>query len=110
MAGKKRSKPPRVIWAYAYQIVPPQAQYRLRAIKALLEHEHSTARSAERTWTGRLVFDPLITHILVVSDSPEMDLTINRKLERQLKALKARFLITAPLAVPDPGRRLASKA
>ena len=102
MVKKNRGKPVKTIWAYAYQIVPPQTEQGLRTIKVLLKREHSDARGEERTWVGRLVYDPSITHILVVSDSPELDLDVNRRLEAQLKMLKATFLITAPLAVPDP--------
>ena len=101
MLRKKPAKPAKSIWAYAYQIVPPQTEHRLRTIKILLDAEHQDARSEARTWTGRLVFDPLITHLLVVSDDPEQDRDVNRKLEARLKVLKATFLITAPLAVPN---------
>jgi hypothetical protein len=38
-----------------------------------------------------------ITHILVVSDSPEQDHEANRRLESELKGLKAKFSISAPM-------------
>lgn len=43
----------KAVWAYAYQIVPPQTQDRLDAIKALLDQAHEDARSAARTWRSR---------------------------------------------------------
>jgi hypothetical protein len=98
---KKRTPSAKTIWAYAYQIDPPQPEDRLRAIKALLEHEHSDAKLRAETWRGRFVQERQITHILVVSDTPDQSREVNRKLEAALKELKAGFSITAPMAVTD---------
>lgn len=89
------------MWAYAYEIVPPQPEERLRAIKTLLDQEHSDARRGARAWAGRLVLEPLVTHILVVTDSPEPNREVNRKLEAELLQLQAGFSVTTPLAVED---------
>lgn len=105
---KARRSLPKTLWAYAYEIVPPQAQDRLGAIRTVLAKEHSEARRAARTWTGRLVCEPQVTHILVVSDSPEQSREVNRRLEGRLKQLKAEFSLTVPLALADdeaPSRR-----
>jgi hypothetical protein len=42
-----------------------------------------------------------VTHILVVSDSPEQDLEVNRRVEAALSLLEAGFSVTVPLAVGD---------
>jgi hypothetical protein len=39
--------------------------------------------------------------ILIVSDSPEQDHEVNRRLEAKLQELKAGFSITVPIAVVD---------
>lgn len=98
---KKRSESPKTIWTYAYQIVPPQAEARLDAIKHLLDAEHADARRRARTWAGRVILEPRVTHILVVSDSPEQSHEINQKLESELKDLAVGFVMTAPMAIAD---------
>ena len=99
--------PRKSVWAYAYQIVPPQPETRLRAIRALLDREAVDARSRARTWEGRLVAEEHVTHILVVSDGPEQNLVVNERVEAELRDLEAGFSITTPLAVegepPPPG-------
>jgi len=92
---------PKTLWAYAYEIVPPQAEDHLQAIRLLLEREHTAAQRAARLWTGKLVCEPDVTHILVVSDSPDLDREVNRRLERRLKELKAQVSLTVPMALAD---------
>jgi len=94
--------PAKLMWAYAYQIVPPQPLDRLETIKALLQHEHEIAKGGARTWEGRFVHEESVTHILVVSDSPEQDGEANHRLEAALKGMHAGFVRTAPLEVTDP--------
>lgn len=101
MSSMKRTLPPKTIWAYAYQVLPPQPAARLHAIKALLDHAHTEAQRSERTWTGRVVVEDQVTHILIVSDSPEQNHEVNRRLEATLQELNAGFSITAPIAVAD---------
>jgi hypothetical protein len=96
---KKRTPSAKPIWAYAYQIDPPQPEDRLRGIEALLEQEHSEAELRAETWRGRFVQEQQITHILVVSDNPDQTRAVNRKLEAELKELNARFSITVPMAI-----------
>lgn len=103
MIGNTNSQPPNTIWAYAYQILPPQAEDRLHTVKALLDQENVAAQRAARVWTGRIVVEPQITHILVVSDSAEQNREVNLRLEAALKELDAGFSLTTPLAVDrDP--------
>jgi len=91
--------PRKPVWAYAYQIIPPQPEQRLQAIRALLDQEAVDARTRARTWQGRLVAEEHVTHILVVSDSPEQNLAVNGRVEAVLRDLEAGFSITTPMAV-----------
>jgi hypothetical protein len=100
MATQNR-RPAPTVWTYAYQIVPPQAEGRLGTIKSLLDLEHSDARRGKRTWVGRVVLEEQITHILVVSDSPEQNRDVNRRLEAELKQLNVGFSMTLPMTVTD---------
>lgn len=98
---KERRSLPKVLWAYAYEIVPPQGEDQLNAIRTLLEKAHSEAQRAARTWTGKLVCEQQVTHILVVSDSPDQRREVNRRLEGRLKQVKAGFSLTVPMALAD---------
>ncbi len=98
---KARRSLPKALWAYAYEIVPPLGEDQLNAIRTLLEKEHSEAQRAASTWTGKLVCEQQVTHILVVSDSPDQDREVNRRLEGRLRQLKAQFSLTVPMALPD---------
>jgi putative intracellular protease/amidase len=93
------------LWAYGYELVPPQPEDRLRAINVLLEREGADARDRARTWESRVVVEEHATHILVVSDSPEQNLEVNRRVEAQLRDLKAGFSLSAPMAVADESVR-----
>lgn len=93
------------MWAYGYQITPPQPESRLAAIQSLLDAEHKSAKDQAHTWEGRFVHEEEVTHILVVSDSPDQHQEANRKLEAALTALEAGYSLTAPLAVADDDRR-----
>ena len=99
------SLPKKGLWAYAYEIVPPQPEDRLRSINALLDRERAEARNGARTWESRVVVEDHITHILVVSDSPQQDREVNRRVEAELRDLSAGFSITAPMAVADDSVR-----
>ncbi len=89
------------MWAYGYQISPPQPESRLAEIQALLDHEHTDAKSRAHTWEGRFVHEEEVTHILVVSDNPDQHRDVNKKLEAALTALDAGYSITAALSVAD---------
>jgi hypothetical protein len=99
MAHDQSPRGPKPAWAYAYQIVPPQPEDRLRTVKVLLDHEGAQAKSRERTWEGRFVVERQVTHILVVSDSPDQDLEVNQRLEAELRGVEAGFALTVPMAV-----------
>ena len=45
-------------------------------------------RSAQtRVWAGRMVREQRVTHIMVVSDSPDQTLEVNRRLESRLEEI-----------------------
>lgn len=92
------------LWAYAYRMTPPQAEARMGLIRALLEEENGGATSRTRKWSARLVVEPQVTHVLVVSDSPELSHEGNRKLEAELKASGVDFSVTVPMLVKGPDR------
>ena len=101
MTKKKPSPPAKPMWAYAYELVPPQAEERLGSIKPVLNKEHSAAQRGARTWVSSVVLEQQVTHILVVSDSPAQNRAVNRHLEAALKELKAGFSISASMLVGD---------
>jgi hypothetical protein len=101
MPNEKHIPTPKTVWAYAYQILPSQSAARLHSIKALLDHAHTEAQRDARTWTGRVVVEEQVTHILIVSDSPEQNHEANRRLEAKLQELNAGFSITVPIAVAE---------
>jgi hypothetical protein len=101
MASKKRRRSDKTVWAYAYQILPPQSADRLRAIQTLLDREHVDAQREARTWAGRIVLEAKVTLILIVSDSPEQNREINQALAAEVEQLQAALLITTALAVTD---------
>lgn len=88
------------LWAYAYQLTPAVPSNRLRRLEPLLDRGRTEAALRTRTWQGRLVVERQVTHILIVSDSPDQDGEINRALEAELRQMQAEFSLTAPMAVP----------
>ena len=101
MAREQQPRKPKSSWAYAYQMVPAQPESRLRAVKALLDHERAQAGLEERTWEGRLVLEQQVTHILVVTDDPDQETDVNRRLEAELRDAEVAFALTIPMAVAD---------
>jgi hypothetical protein len=97
------SKAAKPTWAYAYEIVPPQTEERLHAIRTLIDAEHDVAKKKARTWRGKVVLKEEVTHILVVSDSAKQNRDINRRLEAVLKRLNVGFSLTTPMSVDDEG-------
>ncbi len=95
---------PAALWAYAYQIDPPQAAAGMALIRALLDEENGEARRGVRKWSARLVVEPQVTHVLIVSDSPELSHEANRRLEAELKASGVGFSVTVPMLVGGPLR------
>jgi hypothetical protein len=99
-----REQPPpakKAIWTYAYQIAPPQSEPRLKAIKLLLEAEQAAARVRAGTFEARFVLEHQITDILVVTDSPDQDRAVNRRIASALDQMDVAFSVTVPLAVVE---------
>lgn len=90
------STPPRAIWAYTYRLTPPQSAERLRKVKAMLAKEHREAVARDGMWEGRMVVDERVANILVLSDSPDLDREVNRRLEAELRAIDSGFAVTLP--------------
>lgn len=108
MTAKQR-QPPRARWVYAYELDPPQPEPRFRKIKALLRRAQQMARRGGRLWTGRIVLETNITHILVVTDHPGQVHHVDRAIEAELKHLNMDFALTGPARFALPraksGRR-----
>lgn len=92
------------LWAYAYQMDPPQTAAGMAPIRALLDEENGEAGRGARKWSARLVVEPQVTHVLIVSDSPALSHEANRKLEAELKASRIGFSVTVPMLVGGPVR------
>ena len=107
----KQGPPAAESWAYAYQLIPPQPEPRFAKVKMLLRRGRLVAQRAGRLWTGQVVKDAHITHILVVTDAPREVRAVDRAIEAELKRLKMGFAVTGPARVSlpsvTPGRRAA---
>jgi hypothetical protein len=99
-SGKPSKEAP--LWAYAYQLLPPRAADRMSGILELVEQENADALRNARAWTARVVSEPQVTHVLVLSDTPEVDRDRNRRLETRLRDLDVRFTVTFPMRVDEP--------
>ena len=72
-------------WAYAYQLNPPQPEPRFAKVKALLRRARQAAQRDGRLWTGQMVMEAHITHILVVTDDPHEVRAVDRAIGTELK-------------------------
>jgi hypothetical protein len=99
-SGKPSKEEP--LWAYAYQLLPPRATDRMSRILALVQKENADALGNARTWTARLIAEQQVTHVLVLSDSPDLARGVNRRLEATLRELDVRFTVTLPMRVDEP--------
>ncbi|HEX9165010.1 MAG TPA: hypothetical protein VF862_03820 [Gemmatimonadales bacterium] len=98
------------LWAYAYEVLPPQPSAEWAKLRALLDEEHAAAEREGRRWTGKLVYKQLVTHLLVVSDHPDQDRDINRRVEEWLKVVSPAYSMTVPKAlVAEPPSRHPAK-
>jgi len=95
----------RTLWAFGYEILPAHREQELTPLRGLLAREHAHAEREARTWTARLITERQVTHVLIVSDRPELDLEIHQKLAAELKALGVDFLVTAPMPIRGEGEQ-----
>jgi hypothetical protein len=100
IAGGGKPAAAKTLWAYGYEMVSPHPDGRIADIRELLERQNAVAALGGRTWSARLVTTRLV-HVLVVSESPQLDTDINRALEQELTHLGVHFLVTAPMRVSD---------
>lgn len=89
------------LWAYAYQLLPTRSTDLVRAIADLVNRENTDARGSAHTWRARLVTEPQVTHVLVLSDTPERDRDMNRRLEARLRELDVRFTVSVPMRIDE---------
>lgn len=89
------------LWAYAYQLRPPRTTDLVRTIAELVNQENEDALRGAHTWTARLVTEPQVTHVLVLSDTPELDREMNRRLEARLRELDVPFTVSLPMRVDE---------
>jgi hypothetical protein len=95
----------RPLWAYGYALAPPVARDRLAVMQTILDAGRAEARTRSEVWEGRFINGDYITHILVVSGSPDQKREINRRLEAELNRLAAVFSVSRSVEVErDPGR------
>jgi hypothetical protein len=99
-SGKPSQEEP--LWAYAYRLLPPRATDRMSRILELVHQENAEALRDARTWTARLVAERHVTHVLVLSDTPDLDRGMNRRLQARLRELDVRFTVTLPMRVDEP--------
>jgi hypothetical protein len=97
--GAERS-PPLARWVYAYQLDPPQPEPRFKKLTGLVRQAQTAAKRDGRLWTGRIVVEALVTHLLIVTDHPGQVPTVNRAIETELKQLDMGFAMTGPAALP----------
>jgi hypothetical protein len=105
----KQRPPGSKSWAYAYQLNAPQPEPRFAKIKTLLRRARLAAQRDGRLWTGRIVVEAHITHILVVTDAPDDVRAVNRAIDAELKRLKIDFAITGPARVSFPSATSATR-
>lgn len=87
-------------WVYAYQLDPPQPELRFSKLKALVRDAQKAAKREGRLWTGRIVVETLITHLLIVTDHPNQAPAVNRAIEAELKQLDMGFALNGPARLP----------
>jgi hypothetical protein len=100
VAANGQSPAARTLWAYGYELVPSHPQDRIAEIRDLIERQNQDAAKEGRTWNARLV-TRRVTHVMIVSTSPDVDLDHNRRLEAELTGLGVQFLTTVPMRVSD---------
>lgn len=98
---KSGGRSPRTLWAYGYEIIPAQGDDPMKEIGAILSEEHENAKRTGHVWAGRMVREQRVTHIMVVSNSPDQAGRVNRRIESRLEKLKAGYSLSAPMAVMD---------
>ena len=102
MIPKRQRRRVQARWVYAYELNPPQPEPRFRKIRALLRRAQLAAQRGGRLWTGRIVVETNITHILVVTDNPGQVRDVDQAIEVELKHLNMDFALTGPARFSMP--------
>ncbi|HEY6222382.1 MAG TPA: hypothetical protein VIW26_01245 [Gemmatimonadales bacterium] len=110
MVAKRAGRWTRWRWVYAYELNPPQPEPRFRKIRALLRRAQLAAQRGGRLWTGRIVVETSITHILVVTDTAGQVHDVDRAIEVELKHLNMDFALTGPARFSLPGAKAGKSA
>lgn len=97
LTGKSSTPPGKPLWAYAYQMKPPQAEDLIERVRFLLDEENGDASLGPGKWVARMIVEPQVTHVLIVSDSPELIRLPNDRLETALNEMDVRFSVTVPM-------------
>ena len=105
MVSKRQKPRAQARWVYAYELNPPQPEPQFRKIRALLRRAQLAAQRGGRLWTGRIVVETNITHILVVTDNPGQVHDVDRAIEVELKQLNMDFALTGPARFSMPGAK-----
>lgn len=105
MIAKRLRRRAQARWVYAYELNPPQPEPRFRKIRALLRRAQLAAQRGGRLWTGRIVVETNITHILVVTDNPGQVHDVDRAIEGELKLLNMDFALTGPARFALPSAK-----
>jgi hypothetical protein len=105
LVPKRERRPAQARWVYAYELNPPQPEPQFRRIRALLRRARLAAQRGGRLWTGRIVVETNITHILVVTDNPGQVHDVDRAIEVELKHLNMDFALTGPARFSMPGAK-----
>jgi hypothetical protein len=83
-------------------MVPPPPTDGLGKIRKLLDSENASAFEHARAWAAQLILEQRSTQILVVSDSPAQDSTVNHRLKAELEQLHAHYRVTDPIEIRSP--------
>jgi hypothetical protein len=97
-------------WVYAYQLDPPQPEPRFKKLHGLVRQAQTAAKRDGRLWTGRIVVEALVTHLLIVTDHPGQVPSVNRAIETELRQLDMGFALTGPAALPFSSATRAKRA
>jgi hypothetical protein len=97
-------------WVYAYQLDPPQPEPKFKKINSLVRQAQAAAKRGGHLWTGRIVVETLVTHLLIVTDDPQQAPGVNRAIEAQLKQHAMGFALTGPAALALSGATSATRA
>ena len=97
-------------WVYAYQLDPPQPEPKFKKINALVRQAQTAAKRGGHLWSGRIVVETLVTHLLIVTDDPQQAPGVNRAIETELKQHAMGFALTGPAALPLSSATRATRA